>query len=210
MNRKFRLICSLLCVVCSSYSVSFSAEILKLNVESLFELAEQRSSAIRVMDYRIEESQTAYKAARSERLPELSAGVSVAYLGNGYITDRDFSNGTSVSIPHYGNNIAIEASQVVCSGGAITNGIKAADIGRKMATINRERTSNDIRFALLGYFLELAKLKAQRNVITKNIILAEKLIEEMNNRLQQGVALKNDITRYELQLSEIKLRLEKI
>lgn len=86
MNRKFRLICSLLCVVCSSYSVSFSAEILKLNVESLFELAEQRSSAIRVMDYRIEESQTAYKAARSERLPELSAGVSVAYLGNGYIT----------------------------------------------------------------------------------------------------------------------------
>lgn len=79
-----------------------------------------------------------------------------------------------------------------------------------MAAINRERTSNDIRFALLGYYLELAKLKAQRNVITKNISLAEKLIEEMNNRLQQGGALKNDITRYELQLSEIKLRLEKI
>ena len=136
--------------------------------------------------------------------------MSVAYLGNGYITDRDFSNGTSVSIPHYGNNIAIEASQVIYSGGAITNGIKAADIGRKMAEINRERTSNDIRFALLGYYLELAKLKAQRNVITKNISLAEKLIEEMNNRLQRGVALKNDITRYELQLSEIKLRLEKI
>ncbi|MGN0232254.1 MAG: TolC family protein [Muribaculaceae bacterium] len=209
MKRKFRLICALVSALCSTYSVSFSAEILKLNVESLFELAEQRSTTIRIMDYKIDESQMAYKSARSERLPDLSAGISFAYLGNGFITDRDFSNGKSIYIPHYGNNLAIEASQIIYSGGAITNGIKAAEIGRELAAINRESTSNDIRFALLGYYLELAKLKAQQKVIVENISLAEKLIEEMNNKLLQGVALKNDITRYELQLSEIKLRLEK-
>ncbi|MDE5643781.1 MAG: TolC family protein, partial [Muribaculaceae bacterium] len=47
-------------------------------------------------------------------------------------------------------------------------------------------------------------------VVENNIALARKMLDEMNARYNQGVALRNDITRYELLVSNLELQLIKI
>ncbi|MDE6786677.1 MAG: TolC family protein, partial [Muribaculaceae bacterium] len=49
-----------------------------------------------------------------------------------------------------------------------------------------------------------------RRVVEKNITQAQKVLEEMRARYDQGVALQNDITRYELLVSNLDLQLVKI
>ncbi len=66
------------------------------------------------------------EAAKSQRLPNLSVSLSASYLGDGKIWDRDFSNAMKIDMPHFGNNFALEAEQVVYAGGAISSGIKQA------------------------------------------------------------------------------------
>ena len=43
-----------------------------------------------------------------------------------------------------------------------------------------------------------------------NIALTEKLIADINTKQQQGMALKNDVTRYELQMEQLKLGKRKL
>ncbi|MDE6099731.1 MAG: TolC family protein, partial [Paramuribaculum sp.] len=47
-------------------------------------------------------------------------------------------------------------------------------------------------------------------VVENNIVQARKVLAEMDARYQQGTALRNDITRYELLLSNLELQLVKI
>ena len=58
---------------------------------------------------------------------------------------------------------------------------------------------------LVGYYLQLHNLRNQEKVFDENIHLTETLIEHTQKRQAEGVVLKNDITRYELQLENLKL-----
>lgn len=52
--------------------------------------------------------------------------------------DRNFSNGYTVKGPHFGNNFALEVSQVVFAGGAISNNIKATELQAEIARLDLE------------------------------------------------------------------------
>lgn len=54
------------------------------------------------------------------------------------------------------------------------------------------------------------KLQNQAEVYRKNIEQTRKLVEDINAKQSQGLALKNDITRYELQLKSLELALTQI
>ncbi|MBR4160811.1 MAG: hypothetical protein IKT87_03920, partial [Bacteroidaceae bacterium] len=49
---------------------------------------------------------TSNKAAKNGYLPDIDISLSTCYLGNGYLLDREFLNGQSVSMSHFGNNFA--------------------------------------------------------------------------------------------------------
>lgn len=67
----------------------------------------------------------------------------------------------------------------------------------------------NIRFIALGEYLDLQKLQNREKVIEDNIELTAKLIANIEEKHNQGVALKNDITRYELQMQTLRLTLTK-
>ena len=76
--------------------------------------------------------------------------------------------------------------------------------------LDLEKNRQEIRFLLLGNYLEIFKLKNQEQVFINNIIQTQKLLSDIQNRQEEGVALRNDITRYELQLKSLELQLEQI
>jgi outer membrane protein TolC len=107
--------------------------------------------------------------------------------------------------PHWGNSFTAQASQVIYAGGAIRSGIEMAKLGRRLAELDVEKNRQEVRFLLTGYYLDLCKLQNQLQVIVRNMELTEKVIEQMKARREQGTVLKNDLTRYDLQLQSLKL-----
>ena len=182
----------------------------KMTIEEMFEMADANSRSIRTFRLAEEEAGQAVKVAKNAQLPSIDVSVSASYLGDAWLADRDFTNGENAAMPHFGNNFAIEASQVIYAGGAITSRIAIAKLQQQLAELDKEKNRQDIRFLLVGNYLEMYKLQNQAEVYRKNIEQTRKLVEDINAKQSQGLALKNDITRYKLQLKSLELALTQI
>lgn len=62
----------------------------------------------------------------------------------------------------------------------------------------------------LGQYLDLIKLSNGMKVYDSNIALTEKLIADIKAKHEEGLALRNDVMRYELQMESLKLGLRKL
>ena len=210
MSKKRWLIVPLCVVLCSQGSFAQTLTRKVLGINEMFRLADENSQSIQTYKTGKEAADEALKAAKSQRLPDISASLSFSYLGDGYLWDRDFKNGQNIPMPHFGNNFALEAQQVIYAGGAISSSITLAELSQQMAALDWQKNRQEIRFLLTGYYLDLYKLNNQVQVLQKNLDLTEQVIRNMEARRTQGTALKNDITRYELQKETLKLQLAKV
>lgn len=199
------MLCS--AVLCSQY---LCAQSRTMGIEEMFRLADENSKSIQTYRTGKEVADENLKAAKAQRLPDISASLSGSYWGNGKLWDRDFSNATKIDMPHWGNNFALEAQQVVYAGGAISSGIELAELEKQLAEMDWQKNRQDIRFLLVGHYLNLYKLHNQIEVLHKNLELTDQLIANMQARLEEGTALENDITRYELQRETLRLQLAKV
>lgn len=194
-------------VLCASLWAegSYAQESYVLTLEQMYALADENSKALKVEDAAVVEAQQGVKVAKNGYLPEIDLSLSASYLGNGCLMDRSFSNGQCVKMPHFGNNFAVQVTQLIYGGGAVSNNVALAKLKEEMAGVNREATRSRIRFMLTGFYLDLYKLHNALEVYDHNIELAKVVIEDTKARNAAGVALKNDITRYELQLKNLEL-----
>ncbi len=177
---------------------------LSVSIEQLFEMADEHNADIRAQQQAVDVARQQVKEARSGRLPQINASLSLSYLGDGTILDRDFSNAMRDRLPHFSNNLGVELYQPVYTGGAISGGIAAAETGVSMAGTGLDASRNGVRMAIVENFLRLAKSRNLLQVYDENISLTEKLLGEMQAKCEQGIVLKNDITRYELRLSTLR------
>ena len=208
MSKKKRLI-GLLCitVLCSQ---GLCAQTRQMGIEELFRLADEQSKSIQTYRTGKEAAEEALKAAKAQRLPDVNVSLSASYWGNGKLWDRDFGNAMTIDMPHFGNNFALEAQQVVYAGGAISSGIRQAELGKLLAELDLQKNVQEIRFLLVGHYLNLYKLDNQIRVLQKNMELTDEVIANMKAHREQGTVLKNDITRYELQKEQLNLQLTRV
>ena len=186
------------------------SEPLKISLQQLFDIAESHNASIQSFRTAIAEASEGVDVAKAAWHPNLEATASVSYLGNVQIFDRPLKNRFTATTPHFGNNFALMARQTVYSGGAITSGIRLAKLGRKMAEVEAEENRQRVRFLLAGHYLQLHNLRHQESVFKENIMLADTLIRQTRLRMEQGVALENDITRHELQRENLLLGLARV
>ena len=178
-----------------------------MTIDQLFQRVEENSKSLRAGKTQAEAAAVGVEAAKSQRLPDIDASLSFSYIGNALLTDRDFSNARGLSSPHYGNTFTLQATQAVYTGGAVTAGIRLAELTRKQAEAGVRLTRQQMRFMALGQYLDLFKTDNQIRVYERNIQLTRQLLADINERERQGMALRNDITRYELQMETLKLGL---
>lgn len=183
---------------------------LEVDLNQLFTLADKNARTLKIADLNERIAAENINDKKKQLLPNIEASLTVSYLGNGFIADRDFSHGTTVPIPHFGNNFALEATQVIYAGGAIKTSIEMARLDHVLAQLHKQANQQDIRFVIAGYYLELLKLDNQKKILEQNIMQTEKLLHQISARHQQGTALRNNKTRYELQLQSLELALLKL
>lgn len=181
-----------------------------LDIHNLFTLIDTHNSSVRVSKTSIEAARHDVDAAKSQRLPDINAQLSASLIGNALLTDRNFSEVHGLHSPHFGNQFIIDASQTIYSGGALTAGIRMSELGLEKAGIASELTIQQQRFLVLSQYLDLEKIANREQVVKSNIELTKRIISDIKERHRQGVALKNDITRYELQMQTLQLELTKL
>lgn len=206
MSRILRLMALCCAALCGQMTV---AQPRIIGIEELFRLAEEQSMSIRSFESGAAAAAEGVRAARSERLPDVGVTVSASFLGDGRLWDRSFGEGMKVDIPHFGNNFALEAQQVIYAGGAVRSGIRMAELEQRDAETSLERNRQDICFLLLGHYLNLYKADNRIRVLRENLALTERVLETMRARREQGTVLQNDITRYELRREQLQLELQR-
>ena len=196
-------------------------------LQQLFLTADRESQSVRVSEAALKAADEAVEQARSAMLPNVGLSITGSYIGNATLMTRGFStSGTSDVIvaglgpqsvsngkqdtPHWGNSFTAQVSQVIYAGGAISAGIRMAELGRQISELDLRRNQQEVRFLIAGQYLDLCKLRNQQDVVEKNISLTEQVISNMQARLEQGTVLKNDITRYEYQLKSLELTREQL
>ncbi len=175
-----------------------------ITVEEMFQLADQNSKSLRPSATAIDEAHEGVRVAKNNWLPDVEASLSFSYLGDGTIMERDFKQVQCAPIPHFGNNFSLEVSQILYSGGAISNGVKIAKLQEQNARLGWEGERNKVHFILVGYYLDLFKQQNLLKVYEQNIEQTKLLLQDIRAKQSEGLALKNDITRYELLLSDLE------
>lgn len=182
----------------------------RMTVNELFELVESNSKTLQSQKISVEFAQKGIEVARTARLPEVNASASLSLNGDVLVTDRDFTHWEGYGAPRWGNSLAVEAQQVVYAGGAIDAGIRLAELQAEQATVGVSQSREQQRFLALGQYMDIFKLRNREQVFVQNIELTQRLIADIQAKYDQGMALKNDVTRYELQLETLRLQLKKL
>lgn len=204
-----RLLTGLLSIVLSSGGVCAYGQSV-ITLEEIFETAETNSSQLRPSFTALTEAEREISVARSGRLPDINASLSLSYIGDGFTTKRNFSDYQKAPIPHFGNALSVNITQPVYTGGAVTSAIELAELKSTAARYATDFQRDNIRFQLTGFYLDIYKYDNLRTVVEGNIAAARKVLQEMKARYEQGTALQNDITRYELLVSNLELQLIRI
>ena len=124
-----------------------------MGLEEIFSLADSSSLAIKSAVQDARSADANIKVAKNGLLPDINFSASATYNGNAWMADRDFSNGQSLPSPHFGNNFALEVRQIVYSGGAVSHGIRGAELQADIANLNVTDKRQNVRFLLAGYYL---------------------------------------------------------
>ena len=187
-----------------------SGQDMPLSIEQMFELCDQNSRNLKLSATEVEKAQQSTRVAQSALSPTIGINLSANYLGGAsipkYFGGYDYQVIADNMNP-YQFNFALEASQVLYAGGALSSQIKLAKLDAQIAELAHADNRQAMRLLLVGNYIELYKLNNYKRVYEKNIELTNKLVDDIRNKQSEGLALKNDITRYELQLQSIKLGL---
>lgn len=182
----------------------------KLTVEELFSLVIENNPTLSVSKAGIKIAKQNVEVAKNLQLPDLNVSASALYIGDGVLLDKDFSNSTTVKMPHFGNNYALEATQLIWKGGMVKHTIEAKSLQEDLATLNYQFNEQNIKLLALGYYLDLYKLQNQASVYRKNIQLAEQRLQNISRFYKEGMVTRNDVIRGELQISNLNLALQVI
>lgn len=186
------------------------SDTLRLTLTDVFTRIEKENQTMSMLRTAQEATEEGIKSAKNARYPEINAELNVSYIGDCFLTDRNFSNYTKAPSPHFGNGFTLEAQQVVYAGGAVNAAVKMAEHEGHMSEAVISKSRQGLRLMAAGEYLDLFRTDNSIKVYKENIALTTKLIEEINARREQGLALAADVTRYELRLEMLKLDLVRL
>ena len=133
--KKYTLFIALVVALCA-WELPARAEEHTLSLQQMFQLADQNNKKLQASQAAVQTSSSGVKTAKNAYLPDINLSLSVGYNGDATVMDRDFSHRTSAPIPSFGNNFALEVTQVIFAGGAIRNAVKLAKLQEQIAALN--------------------------------------------------------------------------
>ena len=117
--------------------------------------------------------------------------------------DKDFSNSTTIPMPHYGSTYGVQATQLIFKGGLVNKSIEMAGLREQLSELDLEKNKQDVKFLVISNYLDVYKIINQQSVFNNNKKLALQRLKNINDFYKQGMVTRNEVIRGELALKNL-------
>ena len=181
----------------------FSQNIKQMTADEVANLALQNQQQLKVSAQNIDIAKQQIDIAKLQKLPTITASTSQFYLGNAIAIDKDFSNSTTIQMPHYGSSYAVQATQLIFKGGLVNKSIELAGLREQLSKLDLEKNQQDVKLLVISNYLDIYKIINQEQVFQNNKKLAQKRLENIKDFYKQGMITRNEVIRGELNIKNL-------
>ena len=181
----------------------FSQELKQMTANEAAELAVQNHQQLKVSAQNIDIAKQNTNITKFQKLPTITASTSQFYLGNVIAVDKDFSNSTTIPMPHYGSSYAVQATQLIFKGGLVNKSIELAGLREQLSELDLEKNKQDVKFLVISNYLDVYKILNQQQVFQNNKKLAQERLKNIQKFYQQGMVTRNEVIRGELAIKNL-------
>ncbi|KQT35928.1 hypothetical protein ASG22_02595 [Chryseobacterium sp. Leaf405] len=181
----------------------FSQEIKQMTANEVAELAVRNHQQLKVSAKNIDIAKQNITITKLQKLPTITASTSQFYLGNVIAIDKDFSNSTTIPMPHYGSSYAVQATQLIFKGGLVNKSIELAGLREQLSELDLEKNKQDVKFLVISNYLDVYKILNQQQVFQNNKKLAQERLKNIQKFYQQGMVTRNEVIRGELAIKNL-------
>ncbi len=182
-----------------------------LSLSEAWQKAEQFNKTIQEQNLRVKISHEKLEQTKSERLPELGASTQYARVSNLPIYERGILNAPSqYPVLHNFFQLKTEAYFNVYEGKKLQTRIKAEETEHTLVEEEKNQIQSEVKLRVASVYLDLQRNLIYKDLMLKNIEEAEKRLADIRELHTNGVVLKSDLLRAELQVSRQKMTLHEI
>ncbi|REC47470.1 TolC family protein [Chryseobacterium pennipullorum] len=187
---------------------SLRNDTIRLSLKEAWQKAEENSRHIKINTINVDIAEAEVKDALRERLPEIGVKGSVEKASNIPIYENGiFSKPTQHEVIHTLYRAGADFYLNIYNGNKLNLKIKENQTLQKVYKIRKEQAVSDIHYKTATLYLELQKTFIFRDLIKKDIADQEVQVKEIKALYKNGVVLKSDVLRIELELSKRKMTL---
>jgi outer membrane protein TolC len=181
----------------------FSQQIRQMTANEVAELALQNHQQLKVSAHNINIAKQQTDITKLQKLPNITASTSQFYLGDAVAIDKDFSNSTTIPMPHYGSSYAVQATQLIFKGGLVNKSIEMAGLREQLSELDLEKNKQDVKLLVISNYLDVYKILNQESVFQNNKKLAQERLKNIQKFYQQGMVTRNEVIRGELAIKNL-------
>lgn len=181
---------------------------LYLTLPQAWEKAELHSRLIEIQRKTTSIAEEEYKDAKMELLPEISVKGTAEKASNIPVYENGlFNKPTQHEVIHTLYHVGAEFYQVLYHGNKYRLKIKADKTIHQLSQVQENKMISDIRYKTASLFLDLQRCLLFKNLIVQDISDQEEQLKEIKNFHKNGIVLKSDVLRVELDLSKRRMAL---
>jgi outer membrane protein TolC len=181
---------------------------LKMSLIEVWEKAEENSRVVQMSEKTSEICHEEYQDARMERLPELGLQGSAEHASNIPIyVNGLFRTPVQHEVIHNLYKVSGDMYLNIYNGNKINLAIKENKALYELAQIEQNKTLAQIRYESAALYFVLQKSYVFYQLVLKDIANQQKQLEEIKSMYKNGIILKSDVLRVELDLSKREMLL---
>ncbi|WP_347218053.1 TolC family protein [Chryseobacterium sp.] len=197
----------------ASYTISAQTgsprnDTIRISLKDAWQRAEENSRHIKINTLNVDIAEAEVKDAKRERLPEIQVKGSAEKASNIPIYENGiFSKPTQHEVIHTLYRVGADFYLNIYNGNKLNLKIRENQTLQKVKEIKKEQAVSDIHYKTATLYLDLQKTLIFRDLIKQDIQDQEVQLKEIKSLYKNGVVLKSDVLRIELELSKRKMTL---
>ncbi|MFT3949660.1 MAG: TolC family protein [Agriterribacter sp.] len=192
-------------------SLATYAQTKTLSLEEAVALGLQNSKQLALAKHEVDKAASELAQAKDASLPaaKVSAGYSHALMlaRTFYIPSSSGNEPQKLTLP-FDNSVTMATltiSQPIFAGNQFRYARKSAELMIEVSRLNGETDKDEIAYNIINAYINYYKLKQNQKILVQNLSDIENKLEEIKKFESQGLATKNDVLRFELEKSNMKL-----
>ncbi|MFD1139515.1 TolC family protein [Larkinella insperata] len=178
-----------------------------LTLAEAWQKAEASNKTVQQGALAVAASEQRVRDAKAERLPDINAGTEYARISSFPVYENGlFNEPTNLPILHNSFQLETEAYLNLYNGHKLRTRIESEEVAHRLVTEQKAQATSDVKLRVTAVFLDLQRNRIFRDLIHQDIQEARKRLDQIRELHKNGVVLRSDLLRAELQLSRQQMK----